>query len=103
MLAILWGLMLSGIVFKIIFADWFNFLSTAIYVLMGWMLIAVSRTFFASVPAPIATLIIVGGVLYSVGVLFNLWSRFNFHHVVWQLFVLAASICHFAAVFLFVS
>ena len=103
MLAILWGLTLLGIVFKVIYADRFNFLSTTIYVLMGWMLIAVSRTFFVSVPAPIATLIIVGGGLYSVGVLFYLWGRFNFHHVVWHLFVLAASICHFAAVFLSVS
>ena len=103
LLAILWGLTLLGIVFKILFADRFNFLSTAIYVLMGWMLVAVSHTFFASIPAPVATLIVVGGGLYSVGVLFYLWGRFNFHHVVWHLFVLAASICHFAAVFLSVS
>ncbi len=94
MLAILWGLTLLGIVFKILFADRFNFLSTAIYVLMGWMLLAVARTFFAGIPPQIGMLIIIGGCLYSVGVVFYLWTKFTHHHVVWHLFVLAASICH---------
>jgi len=103
MLAVLWSLTLLGIIFKIRYADRYNFVSTAIYVLMGWMLVAVARTFFASIPEPVANLIIIGGVLYSIGVYFYLWGKFNFHHVVWHIFVLAASICHFAAVFLSVS
>ena len=103
MLAILWGLTLLGIVFKVLFADRFNFLSTAIYVLMGWMLVAVARTFFADIPADVAMLIVAGGCLYSVGVVFYLWKKFTCHHVIWHLFVLAASICHYAAVLLSVS
>ena len=103
LLTILWSLTLLGIVFKVVFADRFNFLSTAIYVAMGWMLVVVARTFFSSIPESVATLIIAGGILYSIGVLFYLWGRFNFHHVVWHIFVLAASICHFAAVYLSVS
>ncbi len=103
MLAILWGLTLLGIIFKVLFADRFNFLSTAIYVLMGWMLIAVAHTFFANIPPQIALLIIVGGCLYSVGVIFYLWTKMTHHHVIWHLFVLAASICHYAAVLLSVS
>ena len=102
-LAILWGLTLLGIIFKVLFADRFNFLSTAIYVLIGWMLIAVARTFFADIPAQIAMLIVVGGCLYSVGVVFYLWTKYTYHHVIWHLFVLAASICHYAAVLLSVS
>lgn len=46
---------------------------------------------------------VIGGSLYSVGVLFYLWGKFTYHHVVWHLFVLAASICHYVAVFLAVS
>ena len=103
MLAVLWGLTLLGIVFKLLCGDRYNYLSTAIYVLMGWMLIAVARTFFAGIPAPVATMIVIGGGLYSVGVLFDLWGKFTYHHVVWHLFVLAASICHYVAVFLAVS
>ncbi len=103
MLAILWSLTLLGIVFKVLFADRYNFLSTAIYVLMGWMLVAVARSFFANIPAEVATLIVVGGCLYSVGVVFYLWTKLTHHHVVWHLFVLAASICHYAAVLLSVS
>ncbi len=103
MLAILWSLTLLGIVFKLLCGDRYNYLSTAIYVLMGWMLVAVARSFFAGIPAPVATLIVIGGGLYSIGVLFYLWGKFTYHHVVWHLFVLAGSICHYAAVFLAVS
>ena len=49
---------------------------------------------------PLATvwLLVVGGVLYSAGVLFHLWERLRFHNALWHAFVLAAA-CHFCAVF----
>ncbi len=103
LLAVLWGLTLIGIFFKVFFVDRFDLLSTALYVIMGWMLLAVAGKFFASVSANAGILIAAGGVLYSIGVVFYLWRTWTHHHVVWHFFVLAASICHFAAVFLTVS
>jgi hemolysin III len=102
-LAILWGLTLCGTIFKIFFINRFNYLSTAIYVLMGWMLVAAGKTFFVQVPYEIMVLIVAGGVLYSLGVVFYLWEKYLYHHLVWHLFVLAASICHFVAVVLALS
>jgi len=96
----LWGLTLVGIVFKIFFTHRFKYLSTTIYVLMGWMLLAGGKTFFVNLPADVLTLIVVGGVLYSLGVIFFLWEKLVYHHLIWHLFVLAASICHFVAVVL---
>jgi hemolysin III len=43
-------------------------------------------------------LLLVGGGLYSLGVVFHLWHRLPYHNAVWHAFVLAAAICHYIAV-----
>jgi len=44
------------------------------------------------------TLLLVGGVLYTVGAVFHLSERIAYHNAIWHGFVLVASACHFAAV-----
>lgn len=103
LLSLLWGLTAIGVFIKIYHTGRYEKLSTAVYVLMGWMLLPVANTFFAQLSKPVIVLIMAGGVLYSIGVVFYLWRRFYYHHVVWHLFVLAASICHYAAILIAVS
>jgi len=98
MLAVLWGLTVAGTIFKTFFTGRFGIISTVIYVAMGWMLLIGADEFFANMPNQVIYLIISGGVLYSVGVIFYLWRCFTLHHAVWHLFVLAAAICHYLAV-----
>ena len=43
-----------------------------------------------------------GGLFYTLGTLFYLWKRLPFGHAVWHGFVLAASICHFFSILLYV-
>ena len=102
MLSVLWGLTLIGISFKIFFTGRFNYISTVIYLGMGWILLFSGRQFFAAIPGPVLTMIIIGGLLYSIGVIFYLWEKLHYHHVIWHLFVLAAAICHYVAVLLMV-
>lgn len=102
LLSVLWGLTILGIVFKLFFTGRFNYLSTAIYIGMGWILLFGGRSFFAAIPWPVLTMIIIGGVLYTVGTLFYLWEKLYYHHVIWHLFVLAAAICHYVAVLLMI-
>ena len=47
-------------------------------------------------------LVFVGGVLYTVGVLFYAWDRLPFNHAIWHVFVVAASACFFCAVAFYV-
>ncbi len=75
MLCILWGLTAIGVVFKIFFVNRFNLVSTIVYVLMGWMLVWSGRDFFREMPTSVVILIITGGVLYSIGVVFYLWKK----------------------------
>jgi hemolysin III len=98
LLAILWGLTLIGIFFKLYFTGRFELVSTGIYVLMGWILFVGGKSFFKEMPVPVIALLAAGGVIYSLGVIFYLWKTYTYHHVIWHLFVLAAAVCHYAAV-----
>ena len=103
LLIILWSLTLVGIFFKIFFTGRFEIASTIIYLLMGLILFAGGKTFFVSMPSSVIALISIGGGLYSVGVIFYLWEKYKYNHAIWHLFVLAAAICHYAAVLITVT
>ncbi|OLN22467.1 hemolysin D [Domibacillus antri] len=93
-----WGLALIGTVFKCFFVKRFVVLSTVVYVIMGWLIVfAWDRLVDALSPLTLAFLV-TGGILYTVGALFYVWRGFKYHHMIWHLFVLAASIFHFFAV-----
>jgi hemolysin III len=100
MLVALWSLTLLGTIFKAFYTGKYEKLSVAIYLMMGWILLVAGKTFFVSLPIPVISLVAAGGVLYTLGVIFYVWKGFTYHHAVWHFFVLAAGICHFAAVLL---
>jgi hemolysin III len=100
LMSVLWGLTLLGILFKIFFTGRFEIVSIIIYVIMGWMLVAGGRRFFTVLPTDVLIFIIIGGGLYSIGIIFYLWQKYWWHHAVWHFFVLAAAVCHYVAVLL---
>jgi len=102
MFAIIWSLACAGVLFKLFFVHKFELLSTIIYLLMGWMALLVVKPLYQSLPWEGVMYIIAGGLFYSFGVIFFIWERLKFSHVLWHLFVLAGSICHFLAVLLYV-
>ncbi len=100
LLVILWSLTALGIVFKIFFTGKWNVISTVVYVAMGCILLAGGRTFFTSIPNNVLIMILIGGALYLLGVIFYLWEKYPFNHAVWHFFVLAAAVCHYVAILL---
>lgn len=102
LLCVLWGLTLIGIVFKIFFTGRFNFVSTIVYIGMGWILLFGGRQFFDAISFDVMLMIAIGGGLYTVGALFYLWEKLYYHHVIWHLFVLSAAVCHYVAVLLMI-
>lgn len=100
LLSALWGLTVLGIVFKTFFTGKWEILSTIIYLLMGWMMVAGGKTFFAELPTAVLILVITGGGLYTIGVIFYLWDKYTYSHAVWHSFVLSAAICHYVAILL---
>ena len=99
LLAVLWALTLIGMCLKIFLTGKFDNISTFIYLLMGWSMIFVAKSFFTAVPFPILLLIITGGILYSAGVYFYLKDQRPYYHGIWHIFVLAAGVFHFFGVF----
>jgi hemolysin III len=56
------------------------------------------RPFASAVSDRVLLLLVVGGLTYTVGVVFHLWERLPYHNAIWHALVVAASACHFAAI-----
>lgn len=100
---IVWGLALIGIVIKAFYVGKYDAISTAVYVLMGWMAVAAWQTVVDSLPAGALYWIVAGGLAYTAGVLFYAWERLPYNHAIWHGFVLAGSILHYIAVLRYVA
>ncbi len=94
---IVWGLAVAGVVFKLFFIDRFPRLSTALYVGMGWMVVVAIVPMVQRLPGATLALLVAGGLAYTAGTYFY-HGRRPYAHAVWHLFVIAGSVCHFAAV-----
>lgn len=95
---IVWGLAIGGTVFKAFFVKRFLHTSTLLYVVMGWLMVFGWKPLLENVSSQGLILLAIGGILYTVGAIFYVWRAFTYHHAVWHVFVLAASILHFFAV-----
>lgn len=97
-LALVWGLAAVGAVGKLFF--WRNpaRVSTALYLVMGWLSVALIGSLFVTLPLASTVLIVVGGLIYSGGVGFFHWEGLRFSNAIWHGFVLAASGCFYAAI-----
>ena len=103
MLFIVWGIALFGIVFKVLFIERFQVLSVVTYLLMGWLCVFVFREMVASIPLGAIIWLTIGGLFYTVGVIFYALQKIPYMHAVWHFFVLGGSICHFFAVLLYLA
>jgi len=98
LLALIWGLALAGVALKSIGGIRYPRLSTAVYLAMGWMIVAAARPLWTLMPAWGLFWLAAGGLLYTAGVGFYAASRIRYSHFVWHLFVLGGTTCHFIAV-----
>jgi hemolysin III len=96
---IVWTLAAMGVLFKLWFGSGrFHRLSTAIYVLMGWVIVVAVKPLMHSMEHAGFILLAVGGLLYTGGVVFYVDKKRTWTHPVWHLFVLGGSVCHYFAV-----
>lgn len=100
--AVIWGLALTGIAIKLVLGAGYKRFSVATYLVMGWLVLFAAKELFANLAMGGIYWLVVGGVAYTVGVVFYLWERLPFNHAIWHLFVLAGSLCHFFAILLYV-
>jgi len=95
---VVWGLAATGVFFKLFFIDRFRRVSTLIYVIMGWLILAAVGPLVRTVPVPALWWMLAGNLTYSVGIYFLLERRVPYAHAIWHVFALGGSLCHFVAV-----
>lgn len=98
LLGVVWGLALLGVAFKTVFIGRYEKLSTIGYVLMGWLSVLGFKQLMATIPLAGVVWLGVGGLVYTLGVVFFVWEKLPYNHAIWHLFVLGGSACHFVAV-----
>lgn len=93
-----WGLAIIGIFLKSVRGIRYPRLSTAVYLMMGWLVVVAAKPLVSNVPAWGLFWLAAGGVAYTAGVAFYSARAMRYAHFVWHLFVLAGTACHFVAV-----
>ena len=96
---IIWGLALVGAVIRSIYLHRFRKLMVAVYLLMGRMFVIAGKQVYLSLPPNSLMFLVLGGIAYSVGVIFYMWRKLPYSHGIWHLFVLAGSVLHFFAIY----
>jgi hemolysin III len=96
LLSLIWAVALIGILLKFVAPRRVEHLSVPLYLIMGWAVMSDPRLLL-SLPTPVVTLLVAGGVFYTVGITFHL-ARVPFQEAIWHCFVLVAAACHYAAV-----
>jgi len=76
-------------------------LSLVLYVIMGWSIVLGGRTVFQIIPLFGWALLLLGGILYTLGIIFYALKNPRYMHFVWHLFVLGGSVPMFFFVFKF--
>ncbi len=103
LLGLTWGLAVGGVVMKSVVRAEHPKLSTSLYLAMGWMVLIAVKPFWIGVPRWGLFWIVAGGLAYTVGVSFFVADRIRYGHLVWHLFVIAGTTCHFIAVLWYAS
>lgn len=99
---VIWSAAILGIVLNSINLKKFRIFTAVLYILMGWAVVVAIKPLSQNLPYPGIVLLFVGGIVYTVGVVFYSLKRFKFMHSIWHLFVLGGSILHFLSIVLYV-
>jgi len=99
---IIWGVTIFGIILNAINLEKFRILSLICYVLMGWGIVLSIKPLAENLAPGGLWLLVAGGIVYTVGIIFYVMKKYRYMHSVWHLFVLAGSILHYLSILLYV-
>jgi hemolysin III len=94
----LWAVAFAGMALKLAAPRRFRLVALALYLGMGWAGAVFGGDLIGGLSVPVLTLIVIGGALYTAGVVLYLFDRLPFHYTAWHVTVLAASMVLYAAV-----
>lgn len=99
---IVWTIAIAGMVMELAVKKRRRWLSISLYLGLGWVIVVAIKPMLANVEPGGLLLLLLGGLSYSLGVIFYVWKTLVYHHAIWHVFVLAGSTLHFFAVLFYV-
>lgn len=97
-----WAAAVIGIVLNAININRFAKLSLVLYVVMGWSVIFAIGDVVKNLPSAGVWLLFLGGISYTVGILFYVAKKIRYMHSIWHLFVMLGSALHYFCIVLYV-
>lgn len=95
----IWALSAAGVAAGLASSGRFKGARIAVYLLMGWLIAVAMAPLSRNLSTPGLALLVAGGLAYSLGTVFYaLDKRLPFAHMIWHVFVLGASVCHFLSI-----
>ena len=95
---VIWGMALIGIIVKLALGRRKHIVSDLLYIPMGWTIIIAVKPMVRTAPRGLLLWVSIGGICYSVGVIFYLLKKMPYAHVLWHLFVLGGSISFYLGI-----
>jgi hemolysin III len=102
MTAVIWGLAVAGVAVEAFWLFRPRWLTAALYLCMGWLIIFRITVLVELMPTTGIVLLLVGGVCYSLGIIFYVMKKVRYMHSIWHLWTLAGSLLHFLCILLYV-
>ncbi|MDO4199009.1 MAG: hemolysin III family protein [Erysipelotrichaceae bacterium] len=108
LLIVIWAIAIAGIIFKIFWVTCPKWVSSVLYIGMGWAALSVIPELYSSMPSDGFLWLLMGGILYTIGgVIYalkpNLFPNEEStgfgNHELFHIFVLMGSLCHFIMMF----
>jgi len=99
---VIWGLAILGILLQVTALRQVTWLMLILYTSMGWIVVIALKPLLAALATGGLVFLLLGGLMYTLGIIFYVRKSIRFSHAVWHLFVLAGSILHFFAILFFV-
>lgn len=99
---IIWGVSVLGIVLNSISIERFRKFSMIAYITMGWCIVFAFYSLLQKMKKGGIILMLIGGLLYTIGVIFYKLKSIKYMHSIWHIFVLAGAIMHYFCIQLYV-
>ena len=95
-------LSIVGTLKKLFFTGRFKIISLLLYLVMGWLIVVEINLLFELLDSEAELLLIIGGLSYTIGIIFYTLDKIKYFHSIWHLFVLTGSVLHYLMVVLYI-
>ncbi|MBP1859734.1 PAQR family membrane homeostasis protein TrhA [Rhizobium herbae] len=103
MLIGIWTIAIVGVLIKCVFPGRFDKVAILLYLAMGWSGVFAAGPLLSQLTETTMILILIGGIIYSCGVIFHVWEKLRYQNAIWHGFVVAAAAVHYSAVLTCIS